>query len=456
MQFLPLLNSISILISLTLIYFISFRWFRTRNKWKELLSGSVFGLATIGVMINSIEIVPGLFLDIRTIILPLAGLFGGPIVAATAGLISSIYRLWVGGPGVFAGVMVIITSTLAGIIFFYLLNKRIFTSPVWAYVMLGFIVHLIMFLFLSFIPTELRNYEFFRVLYPLLILLPLVFLLICLLFHEKEKSHHAVDQLAESQKRFQQLFYHNPAAFLLIDPQTNDIIDANHAALNFYGWNIDEIKSKKISDINTLPTDRIKQNMDLAASQNQKHFFFQHRLANGQIRDVEVFSGPIVLNQKMYLYSIVHDITERKKAEKKLIQSEVSYKGLFNAVKDAIYIQNIQGVFLDVNEGVERMYGYSKEEIIGKSPDFLSAPVLNDSIDIKGYFEKALAGLPASFEFWGKKRNGDVFPKLVKLYKGTYFDEDVIIAIAQDVTDNKRTEKLIRESQENLKHLSTS
>jgi PAS domain S-box-containing protein len=452
MQSLPLLNSISILIGLSLIYFILFRWFRTRNKWKDLISGSIFGLATIGVMINSIEILPGLYLDIRTIILPLAGLFGGPTVAVTAGLISSIYRLWIGGPGIFAGVMVIITSTAAGIIFFYLLKRRILRSPVWAYIALGFIVHLIMFLFLFFVPAEFRNYQFFKVLYPLLIMFPLVFLLICLLFHEQGKSHRAMDQLAESQKRFQQLFYHNPAAFLLIDPETNDIIDANHAALSFYGWNIDEIKSKKISDINTLPTARIKQNMDLAASQEQKHFFFQHRLANGQIRDVEVFSGPIVLNQKMYLYSIVHDITERKKAEKKLIQSEVSYKGLFNAVKDAIYIQNPKGVFLDVNEGVERMYGYSKDEIIGKTPDFLSAPGLNDSLEIKGYFEQALAGLPASFEFWGKKRNGDIFPKLVKLYKGTYFDEDVIIAIAQDVTEIKEPKNLSGNHRKTLRH----
>jgi len=76
--------------------------------------------------------------------------------------------------------------------------------------------------------------------------------------------------------------------------------------------------------------------------------------------------------------AVIRDITERKKAEALIKNSEESYRGIFNNVAETIYIQDEQGVFIDVNKGAEVMYDYTREDFIGKTPEFLSAPEKND------------------------------------------------------------------------------
>jgi len=121
--------------------------------------------------------------------------------------------------------------------------------------------------------------------------------------------------LWESENRYSALFQNNHAVMLLIDPETGKIKDANPAACKYYGFEMDELLSKFINEINILDRDQVFQEMDRARMEERKHFYFRHRLASGDIRDVEVYSGPIQMGSKRYLYSIIHDITERRKAE---------------------------------------------------------------------------------------------------------------------------------------------
>jgi PAS domain S-box-containing protein len=122
--------------------------------------------------------------------------------------------------------------------------------------------------------------------------------------------------LRESEERYKSLFKNNHCVMLLIDPESADIVDANPAAVSFYGWSKEELTSKKITNINTLTDEQVFQEMKQAKTEERQHFLFSHRLSNGEIRDVEVYSRPIILHGKQLLYSIIHDISERKKAEK--------------------------------------------------------------------------------------------------------------------------------------------
>lgn len=123
--------------------------------------------------------------------------------------------------------------------------------------------------------------------------------------------------------------------------------------------------------------------------------------------------------------------------EEALRQSEASYHGLFNTIRQAIYIQEYDGRFVEVNDGACAMYGYTREEFIGRTPEFLAAPGLNDFEVVTEKIRQAFAGDPQQFEFWGRRRNGEIFPKDVRLYKGTYFGKDVLITIADDITERK-------------------
>lgn len=121
--------------------------------------------------------------------------------------------------------------------------------------------------------------------------------------------------LRESEQRYRSIFQNNHATLLIIDPENGRIVDANPAACKYYGYDLKTIRAIKITDISTLHPEQVRGEMARANAEQGNHFFFSHQLANGEIRPVEVFSGPIKIKGKKLLYSIIHDISERKQAE---------------------------------------------------------------------------------------------------------------------------------------------
>ena len=131
-----------------------------------------------------------------------------------------------------------------------------------------------------------------------------------------EELQKLVATLQEESKKaeefYQSLFNHSHSIMLIIHPETGNIIDANIAACEFYGYTKSNITKMKITDINTLPEEQVFKEMQKASRTKREMFHFCHRLSNGKIKDVEVFSGPITFNGKKVLYSIIYDISERK------------------------------------------------------------------------------------------------------------------------------------------------
>ncbi|MBE0699884.1 MAG: PAS domain S-box protein, partial [Anaerolineaceae bacterium] len=121
--------------------------------------------------------------------------------------------------------------------------------------------------------------------------------------------------LIESELRFRTIFQKSHAVMFWLNPENGAIVDANPAASDFYGWTHEELISMNINQINTLPGEEIQRELQVVRREHRKSFIFQHRKKNGQICDVEVFSGQIQLKGEDFLFSIVHDITDRKKAE---------------------------------------------------------------------------------------------------------------------------------------------
>ena len=145
---------------------------------------------------------------------------------------------------------------------------------------------------------------------------------------------------------------------------------------------------------------------------------------------------------------------EKFESEKRLIESEKSYYGLFNSVSEAIYIINARGEFIAINAGTEKMYGYSSEEVIGKTSEFLDVNGLNDLKTISQQLKDVLAtGIQQQFEFWGKRKNGDIFPNEVICNKGNYFGQEVVIATGRDITDRKEAEEKLKRERKLLRTL---
>lgn len=121
--------------------------------------------------------------------------------------------------------------------------------------------------------------------------------------------------LRQSEELYRNMFNRHSAVKLLIDPDTGRIVDANEAAVKFYGWRHDELTQMKIQDINTLPPEEVKKEMEKVGTRKPVKFEFKHRTANDSIRNVEIFSSNIEVNGRNLLYSIIHDVTESRKIE---------------------------------------------------------------------------------------------------------------------------------------------
>ncbi len=176
----------------------------------------------------------------------------------------------------------------------------------------------------------------------------------------------AEEALKESEERYRSLFQNNHATMLLIDPETAAIVDANPAACSFYGYRKEELTAKKITDLNALPSDQVFREMSRAQSRQKNLFFFQHRLADGQLRQVEVVSGPIRVHGRELLYSIIHDVTERKKAEEALRETSNALQTLILASPLAIAALDQDHNIMMWNPAAEHIFGWTAAEVLGR------------------------------------------------------------------------------------------
>ncbi|WP_018247631.1 sensor domain-containing diguanylate cyclase/phosphohydrolase [Orenia marismortui] len=133
---------------------------------------------------------------------------------------------------------------------------------------------------------------------------------------------------------YKNIFEDNYSVIILADPKNGDIIDVNSAALSYYGYSKREILKKNLTDINTLSFQKLLAKIRKVEDEEKNHFYFKHRLANGDIRDVEVYASLIKTKSKKLLYSIIHDITQKKQ-----VQEEINYL-TFHDTTTGLYNRN--------------------------------------------------------------------------------------------------------------------
>jgi len=122
---------------------------------------------------------------------------------------------------------------------------------------------------------------------------------------------------------YRSIFDQHHTVMLILDPASGRIVHANAAAADYYGWPRAELLRKNIAEINTLSTEQVRTEMTKALSQRRNFFEFQHRLADGRVRDVESRSTPVMWDGRQCLCSMVTDVTERNKAEQELRQVNI-------------------------------------------------------------------------------------------------------------------------------------
>lgn len=175
------------------------------------------------------------------------------------------------------------------------------------------------------------------------------------------------EALVASEQRHRSFFEKNVSVKLVIDPENGRIVDANPAALRYYGYPRETLLGLRMHDLNGLSPEQDRLEMHKALHEERMFFTFRHRLANGSERDVEVYSGPVEVAGRSMLYSIVHDVTTRRELELRLAESEELHRNLFMTVADGITVMSREGIVAAWNEAALSILGVDADGIRGRA-----------------------------------------------------------------------------------------
>jgi PAS domain S-box-containing protein len=243
------------------------------------------------------------------------------------------------------------------------------------------------------------------------------------IIHDITNLKNATLTLKESEERFRKIFEEHSAVKLLIDSKTGEIVEANKAAAEYYGWTKEELLQMNINEINISLTEKIKMQMDQVSEHKKIHFEFVHRKKNGSIRDVEVFSSTVDIGGKEYLHSIIHDITKRKLVEEKLKKySEELIK--LNAGKDkmfSIIAHDLRGPFNPLL-GISEIMANDFKSLSKKELKYYSKEIFNSLKNIYKLLENLLS--------WSRIETGQMQfnPEKINIYEKT---ENVINLLSE-------------------------
>lgn len=237
------------------------------------------------------------------------------------------------------------------------------------------------------------------------------------------------------------LFERNKAVMLFIDPGDGRILAANAAAAAFYGWSVAELCAMRIADINAASPEQVAAEMARAAREERSHFFFRHRTASGLERDVEVHSGPLVRDGRRTLYSIVHDVTERRRAEREALM----FRKAVEQSPSSIVITGLDGAIEYVNPRFSEITGFSAAEATGKNPRIVQSGKTPLST-----YEEMWAAITAGGEWSGalqnRRKDGRLYWEQVRIapVRGEGGIIESFVAVKEDVTQRRELEARTR------------
>jgi diguanylate cyclase (GGDEF)-like protein/PAS domain S-box-containing protein len=361
-------NHILILMGTSVIYSL----FKDQTKFKPIIRKILMGLSLsvviFFVMTQSMvldEIDQGIRIDSRAVVLSVSGMFFGFIPTLIAGLLAISIRVFYGGDGLLTGILWIVVSSVLGLLWRYVRvkkNAKDLFKITWIE-LYGFalVVQIFMVLLLTVLPDSEGIQTMNIVAFPLLIVFPLGQLLISRFILGQRKQYFTDISRDEQLDKFRETFNKNKSILLIIEPETQLIIDTNDKAIETYGYTYKEITTMKISQLNALPHEEVAELISYAMEEKQEFFLLQHRKKNGAIIDVEVHAGPIVINGNPYVLSTVIDVSEKMKSQKMFQDADDRLRATLLSVGDGIIVTDEFDRITVINEKALNLLGVTND-----------------------------------------------------------------------------------------------
>lgn len=240
--------------------------------------------------------------------------------------------------------------------------------------------------------------------------------------------------LKEHDRLYRAMFESNNAVKLLVDPEDGRIVDANPLAAEFYGHSKEVLRERSILDLTALPASQASASLAAALRGERTARQFPHHTASGQIRDVEIHSGPVEIKGRRLLFSIIHDVTDRNRAEAEL---RLAAKVLESS-GEAVLVTDASANIISVNRAFTEVTGYGPTDVLGKNPRILASGRHDRDFYMRMWTSLGKSGR-FSGEIWNRRKNGEIYPEWLSIstVKDASGKITNYVAIFSDVSERK-------------------
>ena len=469
-----------------------------RRQW---FAGLTLGAVGIGVMMASLTLAPGVVFDVRSVLLAISGLFFGSVPTAIAMAMTAAYRLHLGGDGAAMGVMVIIASGAIGLAWRRRRRKPLGDVGWGELYLLGLVVHAVMLALMLLLPRDVSREVFVRIAIPVIVIYPVLTVVLGALLTGRIRRRSAFVSLRESEGRFRELFETVPVALAYIG-RDGTIIDYNERFVRIFGYTLADVRSVEHWWGAAFPdpvyradaSARWHSALARAGPRGAEVEADEYRITckDGTVRDA-VVSG-ITLDEGIIVTFL--DVTERNEAERALRatqdaaleeqrrarlaalnlmeealqakaktealvgslqaseatlrESETRYRELFESNPHPMWVYDVETLaFLAVNDAAVARYGYSREEFLAMTIAAIRPP--EEIARLKEAVRDRGDGLGTTAVWRHCRKDGAEMLVEITSHTMDFDGRRARLVLAHDVTDKKRAEEELRESEKRLR-----